>query len=91
MLNIGLSLKEHREKAELNQSQLAKATGIKQQNISRWEKGLHFPNIIDCITLANFYGISIDYLIGYENEDGTRNTQIISNSFNNVSNSNIKL
>lgn len=73
MLNIGQSLKEHRERANLNQSQLAKFTGIKQQNISRWENSTHFPNIIDCIKLANFYGISIDYLIGYENEDGTKN------------------
>lgn len=63
MLNIGQSLKEHRERANLNQSQLAKFTGIKQQNISRWENSTHFPNIIDCIKLANFYGISIDYLL----------------------------
>ena len=73
MFNIGHTLKEHRERANLNQSQLAKLTGIKQQNISRWENNTHFPNIIDCVTLANFYGISIDYLIGYENEDGSKN------------------
>lgn len=73
MFEIGKALKEHRERADLNQSQLAKVTGIKQQNISRWENGTHIPNIIDCIKLANFYGISIDYLIGYENEDGTKN------------------
>lgn len=73
MIDIGKSLKEHREREELTQSELAKKTGIKQQNISRWENNENFPNIIDCITLAKFYGISIDYLIGYENEDGSKN------------------
>ena len=29
---------------------------------------------MQCIKLANFYGISVDYLVGYENEDGTKNS-----------------
>lgn len=81
MINIGESLKAHRINANLSQSELAKRTGIKQQNISRWEKNTHIPNVMDCVILANFYQISIDYLIGYENDDGTKNTII--NSFNN--------
>lgn len=85
MINIGESLKVHRKNANLSQSELAKRTGIKQQNISRWEKNTHIPNVMDCVILANFYQISIDYLIGYENDDGTKNTII--NSFNNNSGS----
>ena len=73
MIDIGQALKEHRENAGLSQSELARRTGIKQVNISRWERNENFPNIIDCITLADFYGISIDYLVGYENEDGSKN------------------
>ena len=84
MINIGESLKEHRENAKLTQTELAKRTGIKQQNISRWEKNTHIPNVMDCITLASFYQISIDYLVGYENEDGSKN--YINNSFNNFNN-----
>lgn len=86
MINIGASLKEHRENAKLTQTELAKRTGIKQQNISRWEKNTHIPNVLDCITLANFYQISIDFLVGYENEDGSKNSISISGSFNNFSN-----
>lgn len=85
MIDIGKSLKEHREKVNLTQSELARRTGIKQQNISRWENNTHLPNIMDCIMLANFYDISIDYLVGYENEDGSKNTSFI-NSFNNIGN-----
>ena len=83
-MNIGLSLKEKREIAKLSQSELSRKTGIKQQNISRWENGTHLPNIADCIVLAEFYGISIDYLIGYENEDGTRNAKIESKKMINI-------
>lgn len=65
-MEIGIRLKEQRENMNLNQSELAKETGIKQQNISRWEKNTHLPNLIDLITLANYYKVSIDYLLGRE-------------------------
>lgn len=63
-MNIGSALKDQREQRGLSQSELAKKTGIKQQNISRWENDRNIPNVIDCINLADFYGISIDELIG---------------------------
>ena len=66
MLNIGETLKEQRESRNLSQSQLADKIGISQQNISRWESNSNIPNIIDCIKLADFYGISFDTLIGRE-------------------------
>lgn len=74
MIDIGNSLKEHRKNAELSQSELAAKTGIKQQNISRWENNTHIPNVMECLILADFFGISVEYLVGYENEDGTKNT-----------------
>lgn len=76
MIDIGAALKEQREIAGLSQTQLARATGIKQQNISRWERGTHVPNVMDCIILAHFYDISVDYLVGYENEDGSKNSPV---------------
>lgn len=73
MIDIGKALREHRKAAELSQSELAAKMNIKQQNISRWENGTQIPNVADCIVLADFFGISIDYLVGYENEDGSKN------------------
>ncbi|MFR1553653.1 MAG: helix-turn-helix domain-containing protein, partial [Coriobacteriales bacterium] len=49
MENVGETLKEHRVTRELSQIQLAQATGIKQQNISRWENNIHLPDIAECI------------------------------------------
>jgi transcriptional regulator with XRE-family HTH domain len=74
MINIGKSLKEHREKLGLTQNQLSAQTCLTQASISRWESNENIPNVLDCIKLAIFYGISIDYLVGYENEDGTKNS-----------------
>lgn len=64
MKNYGIALKDIREEKGISQSELAKLTGIKQQNISRWEAGTTLPNIDFCVQLADFYGISLDELVG---------------------------
>ena len=48
----------------ITQGELSINTGIQQANISRWEKGLNRPNIMDCWRLADYFGVTIDYLIG---------------------------
>ena len=63
MSHISESLTELRLNKGLSQLQLAKSAGLKQQSISRWEKGDNLPNILDCIRLADFYGISLDELV----------------------------
>ncbi len=62
-MKLGENLKNLRVAYGLTQQQLADATGIKQQNISRWEKGVHVPDILECIKLADFYHISLDELV----------------------------
>ena len=64
MSKISEALKYQRETANLSQSSLAKETGISQQKISYYESGKHVPSIDDCILLAEFYGISLDELVG---------------------------
>ena len=64
MLNYGEALKNQRELRNLSQTELAKATGLKQQMIRHWEanKGMH--NIDFCVRLADYYNIGLDELIG---------------------------
>lgn len=73
MLNYGSSLKYHREALGISQLELANKIGTSHQNISRWESGAVLPNIDFCVKLADFYGISIDELIGRD----TKNSSII--------------
>ena len=63
-MNYGKALKEIREEHGFNQLELAEKTGISHQNINRWENGKVLPNIDFCVKLADFYGISLDELIG---------------------------
>ncbi|MBE7068428.1 MAG: helix-turn-helix transcriptional regulator [Clostridiales bacterium] len=63
---IGKALKEQRLLQGLTQVELSKQTEIPQSTISAWEKGVNVPNVMDCIQLADFYGISLDELVGRE-------------------------
>jgi transcriptional regulator with XRE-family HTH domain len=60
------AIKDQRKLSGLTQVELAKRAGIPQSTISAWEKGANVPNVADCIKLADFYGISIDELVGHE-------------------------
>ncbi len=65
-MSYGFELKSQREKVGLSQLELSKLTGISQSSISRWEEGKRTPSIENCVQLADFYGISLDELIGHE-------------------------
>ncbi len=65
-MNYGNFLKEKREQNNLSQMQLAKMVNTSHQNINRWERNITLPNIDFCVKLADFYGISIDELVGHE-------------------------
>ena len=63
MNNYGESLKEMRESKGYSQNALSKAIGISQPKISYYEKEQHAPPIDFCITLAKFYGCTLDELV----------------------------
>ena len=64
-MDYGTNLKMMREQNKISQFELAKMIGTSHQNISRWERNLVLPNIDFCVKLADFYGISVDELIGH--------------------------
>lgn len=57
-------LKKAREKTGFTQRDIAKETGISQPNLARYETGKLEPNIETIGILADFYGVSVDWLIG---------------------------
>ena len=61
-----LNLKELRLNRRLKQSELAEILHVKQNTISNWENGKTEVNNADAIKLANFFGVSVDYLLGRE-------------------------
>ena len=59
-------LKELRQEKGLSQMQLAKATGISQSAIAKWETGRTEPTASALLTLAEYFGETADYLLGRE-------------------------
>lgn len=59
-----------RKNRGLSQRAVAKILNMRQSNISDWEAGKYKPTIDNLCVLADFYGCSIDYLVGRESEDG---------------------
>ena len=57
-------LKEAREKKGLSQKEIATILKTTQEQYSRYERGERALPITHYITLAKFYNVSIDYLVG---------------------------
>ncbi len=57
-------LKELRLEKGLGQVELAKKLGVSKGVISLWENGLREPGMYSLILISDFFGISIDELVG---------------------------
>ena len=60
-------LKDLREDRDYRQIDVANATGIDQKTLSNYETGKTKPDSDSLIRLADFFGVSIDYLVGRTN------------------------
>lgn len=65
-LNIGEKIKSLRKRDGITQEILASALGVSCQAVSRWELSSAYPDIEIIPSVANYFGISIDELFGYE-------------------------
>lgn len=57
-------LKELRLQSQLSQQQLSDILNIKQQSYSRYELGTGQPSLETLRKIAEFYNVSVDYLLG---------------------------
>ena len=57
-------LRDLREDADLSQKQVAALLGIQQTVYSRYERGFRTIPLEHLLTLADFYHVSTDYLLG---------------------------
>ena len=62
------------EEKGLKAADVTRATGIKSPVFSEWKKGKSRPNTEKMIKIANFLGVSIEYLLtGNESKSNTNN------------------
>ncbi|MBQ9104096.1 MAG: helix-turn-helix transcriptional regulator [Clostridia bacterium] len=66
MNNFKDNLKSLRQEMKIGQVELANKIGVSKGIISLWENGLREPNMSSLILLAQFFKVSIDYLVGLE-------------------------
>lgn len=51
------------------QTEICKDLDIKKQKLTQWKTGYIEPNIDDLIILANYFHVTIDFLVGNKNEE----------------------
>ena len=68
MIRLGERIKELRLRDGRTQEALAGRLGVTAQAISRWEKGICYPDIELVPSIANCFGVTIDELFGYRND-----------------------
>lgn len=61
---VGKIIKELRTEKGLSQQALGKAVGVSQKAIDYWERGVNEPKASYIILLADFFGVTTDYLLG---------------------------
>ena len=57
-------LRDLREDHDLTQAAIGKMLGTTQQQYYKYEKGIQEIPVHHLITLADFYGVTLDYLVG---------------------------
>ncbi len=63
-LSLGEKIRNLREDADLNQTELGEAVHMTQRKISYIECGRYEPGIDDIIAFCHFFKVSADYLLG---------------------------
>ena len=68
MIRLGEKIRQLRQRNGRTQEALAGELGVTAQAVSRWEKGICYPDMELLPSIANYFGVSIDELFGYDNE-----------------------
>ena len=63
-LKIAERLRKYRKERDMTQDALAQALGVSPQSVSKWECGDGYPDITFLPTIANYFEITIDELMG---------------------------
>jgi len=67
-LKLGDKIRALRNRDGRTQEMLATALGITSQAVSRWESNGSYPDMEIIPSLANYFGITLDELFGYDND-----------------------
>lgn len=61
---FSVALRELRKQKKLSQSALAEIVGMSQATVASWENGTRKPDVETVSYLADYFGVTVDYLMG---------------------------
>ena len=71
-IKLGAQLRALRHSQGRTQEEVARALDVTAQAVSRWEKGICYPDMTLIPSIANYFGVTIDELFGYRSERARR-------------------
>lgn len=71
MIIIGKQIKSLRNQQNITQEKLAEYLNISYQAVSKWENGAALPDVTLIPQIANFFGVSADFLLGMKEKEQT--------------------
>lgn len=60
---IGKKIQQLRVNKGISQNDLANYFHVSHQTVSKWENDINIPDILTCKEIANFFGVSLDFLL----------------------------
>ena len=61
-------VRELREERGLKQTEMADICGVKVRSYQRYEHGDGYPEVPGLVFLADYFGVSLDYLMGRKDQ-----------------------
>ena len=65
-IRFGERLRDLRQEQNIGQVELATKIGVSKGIISLWEQGKREPTLSSLVAIADYFNVTIDYLIGRE-------------------------
>lgn len=72
-MTLGQRIQKGRKESGLSQEELAELLGVSRQAVSKWENDSGYPEMEKMIRLSQLYHVSLDYLVGNEQEPPVEN------------------
>lgn len=65
-ITIGENIRRLRIERRMTQEQLAEILNVTNAAVSKWERGDSLPDITMLFPIADYFGVSVDALMGHE-------------------------